>query len=120
MLLTLASVHCLRASAHATSTGTCRQFVDVQDFCRNKLGISDARLQYMPWPEVLHRLVRLQRSVKLCLAGELSEHDIVMRIMRRDDYLIGARPQLSVAYTQLRPASDSRTTSESLRMTMCV
>jgi autophagy-related protein 9 len=64
--------------------------VDVQDFCRNKLGISDTRLQYMPWPEVLHRLVRLQRSVKLCLTGELSEHDIVMRLMRRDDYLIGA------------------------------
>jgi hypothetical protein len=68
----------------------CRQFVDIQDFCHNKLGVSDSRMAYMPWPEVLYRLVHLQKSVKLSLRGELSEHDIVMRIMRRDDYLIGA------------------------------
>jgi hypothetical protein len=32
----------------------------------------------------------VQASVRLSLRGELSEHDVVMRIMRRDDYLIGA------------------------------
>lgn len=68
----------------------CRQFIDVRDFCRNKLGISDARLRYLPWPELLHRLVLLQRSLKLSLRADLSEHAIVMRICRRDDFLVGA------------------------------
>lgn len=62
----------------------------MQDFCRNRMGVADAHLAYMPWPEMLHRLVALQQSVRLSLRGEFTEHDIVMRIMRRDDYLIGA------------------------------
>ena len=64
--------------------------MDTRDFCRNKLGVSDAQLRYMPWPDLLHRLVLLQRSLKLSLRADLSEHAIVMRICRRDDFLVGA------------------------------
>jgi autophagy-related protein 9 len=76
--------------ARKNSLFLCRQFRDIQDFCRNRIGISDVHLGNMPWPELLLRVVALQRSVKLSLRGELSEHDIVMRVMRKDDYLIGA------------------------------
>jgi autophagy-related protein 9 len=60
------------------------------------MGITDSHLGYMPWPELLHRVVALQKSVRLTLRGELSEHDIVMRIMRKDDYLIGVPAACSV------------------------
>lgn len=53
------------------------------------MGLSDAALTHLPWPELLRRLVAIQRTVKLSLRGELSQHDIVMRVMRKDDFLIG-------------------------------
>lgn len=67
-----------------------RQFRDIQYFCQNRMGLSDAALTHLPWPELLRRLVATQRTVKLSLRGELSQHDIVMRVMRKDDFLIGA------------------------------
>lgn len=54
------------------------------------MGLSDTTLGHLPWPELLQRIVAVQRSVRLSLRGDLSQHDIVMRIMRKDDYLIGA------------------------------
>lgn len=63
---------------------------DIRLFCRDKMGLSDTALGHLPWPELLQRLVSVQRNVRLSLRGDLSQHDIVMRIMRKDDYLIGA------------------------------
>lgn len=63
---------------------------DIRLFCRDRMGLSDQALGHLPWPELLQRIVAVQRSVRLSLRGDLSQHDIVMRIMRKDDYLIGA------------------------------
>jgi autophagy-related protein 9 len=38
--------------------------------------------------QVAARLVAAQRSVRLCIARDLTEHDIVARTMRRENYLI--------------------------------
>lgn len=44
----------------------------------------------MTWSELLHRLVLVQRSTRLCAARDLDELDVVGRIMRKDNFLIGA------------------------------
>lgn len=43
----------------------------------------------MPWPSVLEKVVLVQNSHKLCVVKDLSAHDIVMRLMRKENYLIG-------------------------------
>ena len=73
----------------------CRQMWDIRLFCRDRMGLSDAALGNLPWPELLQRIVAVQRSVRLSLRGDLSQHDIVMRIMRKDDFLIGAPAPVS-------------------------
>ena len=35
---------------------------------------------------------QVQQRVKLCVKRDLTEHDIVSRIMRKENYLIGAQP----------------------------
>ena len=56
-------------------------------------------MQTVTWPEVAHRIVEVQQNLRLCIKRDLTEHDIVSRIMRRDNYLIGAPP------TALQPKS---------------
>lgn len=34
-------------------------------------------------------MVAAQSSVRLCIARDLTEHDVVARIMRKENYLIG-------------------------------
>lgn len=34
-------------------------------------------------------VVQVQQRIKLCIKRDLTEHDIVMRIMRKENYLIG-------------------------------
>lgn len=41
----------------------------------------------MTWSEVVHRIVLVQRHTRLCAVRDLDEHDIVSRIMRKDNYL---------------------------------
>lgn len=43
----------------------------------------------MKWPMLVDKLVEVQRRQRLCIVKELSAHDIVSRIMRKDNYLIG-------------------------------
>jgi autophagy-related protein 9 len=43
----------------------------------------------MTWSELLHRLVLVQRTSRLCAARDLDELDVVGRVMRKDNYLIG-------------------------------
>ena len=43
----------------------------------------------MPWATILEKVVRLQSSQQLCVVKDLSAHDIVMRLMRKENYLIG-------------------------------
>ena len=43
----------------------------------------------MPWATILEKVVRLQSSERLCVVKNLSAHDVVMRLMRKENYLIG-------------------------------
>lgn len=43
----------------------------------------------MPWPTILEKVVQVQESRKLCVVKDLSCHDIIMRMMRKENYLIG-------------------------------
>lgn len=53
------------------------------------LCITDNEMQTMQWASVLEKVVQLQNSRQLCVVKDLSAHDIVMRLMRKDNYLIG-------------------------------
>lgn len=43
----------------------------------------------MTWSELLHRLVLVQGTTRLCAVRDLDELDIVGRVMRKENYLIG-------------------------------
>jgi autophagy-related protein 9 len=43
----------------------------------------------MPWATVLEKVVLVQSSRQLCVVKDLNAHDIVMRLMRKENYLIG-------------------------------
>eukprot|EP00878_Enallax_costatus_P015337 GHUV01016065.1.p1 GENE.GHUV01016065.1~~GHUV01016065.1.p1 ORF type:complete len:292 (+),score=27.92 GHUV01016065.1:357-1232(+) len=66
-----------------------RDVLDVKHFINNKLGISDRQIRMMTWSELLHRLVLVQGTTRLCAVRDLDELDIVGRIMRKENYLIG-------------------------------
>ncbi|KAB2018402.1 hypothetical protein ES319_D08G227800v1 [Gossypium barbadense] len=61
----------------------------IQHFFYNSLHITDSEIQTMPWAMILERVVRLQSSSQLCVVKDLSTHDVVMRLMRKENYLIG-------------------------------
>jgi len=46
-------------------------------------------LKTVPWAFVLEKVVYLQKTQQLCVFKDLSAHDIVMRLMRKENYLIG-------------------------------
>lgn len=63
--------------------------LDIAAFCQTKLGVSERQIRTITWPEFVARVVRLQHTTRLCIQRDLSEFDIVARIMRRDNYMIG-------------------------------
>jgi len=66
-----------------------RGLLEVRHFISYNIGMSERSLRAATWPEIAARLVAAQRSVRLCISKDLTEHDIVSRIMRKDNYLIG-------------------------------
>jgi len=62
---------------------------DMRRFCNRKLALSDRDLYTCTWPEVLQRVVHAQATTRLSIARDLNEHDIVARILRKENYLIG-------------------------------
>eukprot|EP01026_Neomeris_dumetosa_P032471 TRINITY_DN2579_c0_g1_i10.p1 TRINITY_DN2579_c0_g1~~TRINITY_DN2579_c0_g1_i10.p1 ORF type:complete len:639 (-),score=56.33 TRINITY_DN2579_c0_g1_i10:774-2690(-) len=60
----------------------------IRQFCLNRLGVSEQFLTTITWPELVYRLVRVQENVRLCVIDDMSELDVVCRIMRRENYLI--------------------------------
>ena len=63
----------------------------MERFYREKLGISLRDLQTMSWNDVTQRLILLHEHgiYKVTLTKErLTEHDIVLRIMRKENYMI--------------------------------
>ncbi|XP_078444182.1 autophagy 9 (APG9) [Wolffia australiana] len=71
-----------------------RFFVQLKDtlearkFYVHSLCINDREVQTIPWSAVLEKIVQVQKSQKLCVVKDLSAHEIVMRIMRKENYLI--------------------------------
>ncbi|KAJ6844662.1 autophagy-related protein 9 isoform X2 [Iris pallida] len=61
----------------------------IRKFYQNSLKVSDSEIQTTPWPAILEKVVQLQTSQQLCVVKDLSAHDMVMRIMRKENYLIG-------------------------------
>lgn len=66
-----------------------KSLAEVRHFCNARLGLSERAMQTVTWPEVARRIVDVQRNLRLCIKRDLTEHDIVSRIMRKDNYLIG-------------------------------
>ncbi|TVU47741.1 hypothetical protein EJB05_07350 [Eragrostis curvula] len=63
--------------------------LNVRQFYYESLKVTDLEIQTISWPRIIEKVVLLQKSRKLCVVRDLSEHDIVMRIMRKENYLIG-------------------------------
>lgn len=57
--------------------------------CCDRLAVSESELQTMVWPTLVDKIVELQQHEQLCSVRQLSAHDIVSRIMRKENYLIG-------------------------------
>ncbi|KAF8682057.1 hypothetical protein HU200_045517 [Digitaria exilis] len=66
-----------------------RSTLNVRDFYYNSLKVTDLEIQTISWPKVVEKVVLLQKSQQLCVVKDLSEHDIIMRLMRKENYLIG-------------------------------
>lgn len=66
-----------------------KETLRIRHFYYNCLHVTDNELKTMPWPSILEKVVRAQNSQKLCVVKDLSAHDIVMRLMRKENYLIG-------------------------------
>ena len=66
-----------------------RPLLEMRSFCVRKLQLSDRDIQTITWPEVVARVVHLQATTRLCIVRDLNEHDIVARILRKENYLLG-------------------------------
>lgn len=66
-----------------------RDILEVRHFIHNSLGVTDNELQTMAWPTLVDKIVQVQQHERLCVVRPLSAHDIVSRIMRKENYLIG-------------------------------
>jgi hypothetical protein len=63
---------------------------EMSAFCRDKLRISEADLETVDWPRVLERLIFAHKAgvIQILPNPELTVNDVVLRIMRSDNYLI--------------------------------
>ncbi|XP_020247558.1 autophagy-related protein 9 isoform X2 [Asparagus officinalis] len=61
----------------------------VRHFYYQNLNVTDREIQTTPWPTILEKVVQLQKLHQLCVVKDLSAHEVVMRIMRKENYLIG-------------------------------
>lgn len=51
--------------------------------------MTDNEIQTMPWSSIIEKVVQVQHTQQLCVVKDLSIHDVVMRLMRKENYLIG-------------------------------
>ncbi|KAH7517360.1 hypothetical protein FEM48_Zijuj09G0055400 [Ziziphus jujuba var. spinosa] len=66
-----------------------RVTLGIRHFYYNSLDVTDNEIQTIPWATILEKVVQLQSSRQLCVVKDLSAHDVVMRLMRKENYLIG-------------------------------
>ncbi|XP_057438566.1 autophagy-related protein 9-like [Lotus japonicus] len=63
--------------------------LEIRQFYYNTLHVTDNELQTMPWATILDKVILVQSTRPLCVVKDLSAHDIIMRLMRKENYLIG-------------------------------
>ncbi|KAI3741934.1 hypothetical protein L1987_59613 [Smallanthus sonchifolius] len=63
--------------------------LEIRKFYNNSLNVKDNEIHTMPWSTILEKVVQVQESRQLCVVKDLSGHDIIMRMMRKENYLIG-------------------------------
>ncbi|CAA0832170.1 autophagy 9 (APG9 [Striga hermonthica] len=66
-----------------------KETLKIRRFYYSSLHVTDNEIQTMPWSSILEKVVHVQHSQKLCVVKDLSIHDVVMRLMRKENYLIG-------------------------------
>uniref|UniRef100_A0A2P2MKV5 Autophagy-related protein 9 n=2 Tax=Rhizophora mucronata TaxID=61149 RepID=A0A2P2MKV5_RHIMU len=66
-----------------------KDVLGIRHFYYYSLHVTDNEIQTMPWATILEKVVQLQSSQQLCVVKDLSAHDVVMRLMRKENYLIG-------------------------------
>ena len=69
--------------------GDVPKLIEMRRFVSKSLGICDEELLRIRWNDLLQRVVDFQERTKICAVRKLDHHDIVSRIMRKDNYLIG-------------------------------
>ncbi|KAH6766754.1 autophagy 9 [Perilla frutescens var. hirtella] len=66
-----------------------KETLKIRRFYYNSLHVTDNEIQTMPWSLILEKVVQVQLTQQLCVVKDLSIHDVVMRLMRKENYMIG-------------------------------
>ncbi|CAI9768727.1 unnamed protein product [Fraxinus pennsylvanica] len=66
-----------------------KETLKIRQFYFNSLHVTDNEIKTMPWALILEKVVRAPSLQQLCVVKDLSVHDVVMRLMRKENYLIG-------------------------------
>ncbi|KAI3460951.1 hypothetical protein Pfo_018289 [Paulownia fortunei] len=66
-----------------------KETLKIRQFYYNSLCVTDNEIQTLPWALILEKVVQVQSLQQLCVVKDLSIHDVVMRLMRKENYLIG-------------------------------
>ncbi|KAH9611326.1 hypothetical protein KSS87_005420 [Heliosperma pusillum] len=66
-----------------------KEILRMRHFFYNSLHVTDSELKTMPWATILEKVVRVQTIHQLCVVKDLSAQEIIMRLMRKENYLIG-------------------------------
>ncbi|XP_075482242.1 autophagy-related protein 9-like [Primulina tabacum] len=66
-----------------------KETLKIRRFFYNSLHVKDNEIQTMSWALILEKVVRVQSLQQLCVVKDLSIQDVLMRLMRKENYLIG-------------------------------
>ncbi|CAA2967870.1 autophagy-related protein 9-like isoform X2 [Olea europaea var. sylvestris] len=66
-----------------------KETLKIRHFYHNSLHVTDKEIQTTPWALILEKVVKVQSVQQLSVVKDLSIHDVVMRLMRKENYLIG-------------------------------
>ncbi|KAL2507813.1 autophagy 9 (APG9) [Forsythia ovata] len=66
-----------------------KETLKIRHFYYNSLHVTDNEIQTTPWALILEKVVKVQSLQQLSVVKDLSVHDVVMRLMRKENYLIG-------------------------------
>jgi autophagy-related protein 9 len=74
-----------------SAMGAISDALEMSSFFGDKLGIKLVELQYLEWYEVVDRLALLHEhgAFRVSSKPKLTVHDVALRIMRKENYLIG-------------------------------